>query len=213
MRIDLALELGAMTEVVEIQAETPLLQTSSSELGTTVVEEQIKTLPLNGRNFVSLTRTVPGVLRGIPGGEHRRRGQPGLARLGVASPPTASARATTTTCSTASTTTRPGSRPSSIFPSPDALEEFKLQTSTYSAEFGKSLGGVVNLQIKSGTNQFHGSVFEFLRNDAFDANNWFNNRAEPRRSPTSRSTSSAARSAARSSRTRRSSSRTTRACG
>ena len=56
-----------MEEIVEIQAETPLLNTSSSDLGQTVVEEQIKTLPLNGRNFVSLTRTVPGVLRGIPG--------------------------------------------------------------------------------------------------------------------------------------------------
>ena len=64
-----------------------------------------------------------------------------------------------------------------IFPSVDALDEFKLQTSTYSAEFGRSLGGVVNLQIKSGTNQFRGSAFEFLRNDAFDANNFFNNRA------------------------------------
>ena len=64
-----------------------------------------------------------------------------------------------------------------IFPSVDALDEFKLQTSTYSAEFGRSMGGVVNLQIKSGNNQFHGSAFEFLRNDAFDANNWFNNRA------------------------------------
>ena len=67
-----------------------------------------------------------------------------------------------------------------IFPSVDALDEFKLQTSTYSAEFGRSLGGVVNLQIKSGTNQLHGSAFEFLRNDAFDANNFFNNRAGPR---------------------------------
>ena len=64
-----------------------------------------------------------------------------------------------------------------LFPSVDALDEFKLQTSTYSAEFGRSLGGVVNLQIKSGTNAMHGSVFEFLRNDAFDANNFFNNRA------------------------------------
>ena len=64
-----------------------------------------------------------------------------------------------------------------IFPSVDALDEFKLQTSTYSAEFGRSLGGVVNLQIKSGTNVTHGSVFEFHRNDAFDANNFFNNRA------------------------------------
>jgi hypothetical protein len=59
----------------------------------------------------------------------------------------------------------------------DALDEFKLQTSTYSAEFGRSLGGVVNLQIKSGTNLTRGSVFEFLRNDAFDANNFFNERA------------------------------------
>ena len=64
-----------------------------------------------------------------------------------------------------------------IFPSVDALDEFKLQTSTYSAEFGRSLGGVVNLQIKSGTNSFRGSAFEFHRNDALDANNFFNNRA------------------------------------
>ena len=64
-----------------------------------------------------------------------------------------------------------------IFPSVDALDEFKLQTSTYSAEFGRSLGGVVNLQIKSGTNACRGSAFEFHRNDAFDANNFFNNRA------------------------------------
>jgi hypothetical protein len=64
-----------------------------------------------------------------------------------------------------------------LFPSVDALDEFKLQTSTYSAEFGRSLGGVVNLQIKSGTNALHGSGFEFMRNDAFDANNFFNNRA------------------------------------
>src|SRR5206468_3502015 len=65
-----------------------------------------------------------------------------------------------------------------IFPNVDALDEFKLQTSTYSAEFGKSLGGVVNIQFKSGSNDFHGSAFEFLRNDRFDANNFFNNRAK-----------------------------------
>ena len=63
-----------------------------------------------------------------------------------------------------------------IFPSVDAIEEFKVQTSTYSAEFGRANGGVLNLQIKSGMNQFHGSGFEFLRNDKFDANNLFNNK-------------------------------------
>src|SRR5260221_14796093 len=63
-----------------------------------------------------------------------------------------------------------------IFPGVDSLDEFKLQTSTYSAEFGRSLGGVVNLQIKSGTNSLRGSAFEFHRDSAFDANNFFNNK-------------------------------------
>ena len=176
VKIDITLQLGQMSEVVEIQAETPLLQTSSSDLGTTVVEEQIKTLPLNGRNFVSLTRTVPGILRGTPGGNIDGAGS--LAWRASAS------------FSANGQRTRDNNymldgvdnnetwlQTVVIFPSPDALEEFKLQTSTYSAEFGKSLGGVVNLQIKSGTNEFHGSVFEFLRNDKFDANNFFLNKA------------------------------------
>jgi hypothetical protein len=84
-----------------------------------------------------------------------------------------------------------------LFPSVDAIDEFKMQTSTYSAEFGKSLGGVVNLQIKSGGNRVHGSLFEFARHDSLDANNFFNNRAGRPKPPTS-STSSAAPSAARS---------------
>src|SRR5580765_3548703 len=176
VRINVTLEVGQMTESVKIEASTPLLQTSSSELGTTVHSEQIQTLPLNGRNFVSLTRTVPGVLRGIPGANIDGAGS--LAWRASAS------------------FSANGQRPRDnnymldgvdnnetwlqtvvLFPSVDALDEFKLQTSTYSAEFGRSLGGVVNLQIKSGTNALHGSGFEFLRNDAFDANNFFNNRA------------------------------------
>jgi hypothetical protein len=175
LRMDIGLEVGELTESVQIEASTPLLQTSSSELGTTVKGEQIRTLPLNGRNFVSLTRTVPGVLRGIPGSNID-----GAGSLAWRASAAFSAN---------------GQRPRDnnylldgvdnnetwlqtvvIFPSVDALDEFKLQTSTYSAEFGRSLGGVVNLQIKSGTNQYRGSGFEFLRNDALDANNFFNNR-------------------------------------
>ena len=170
------LELGAVEESVTVTGTSPLVQTSSSELGTTVQEEQIKTLPLNGRNFVNLTRTVPGVVRGIPGANIDGAGS--LAWRASAS------------------FSANGQRPRDnnymldgvdnnetwlqtvvLFPSVDALDEFKLQTSTYSAEFGRSLGGVVNLQIKSGANVMHGSGFEFLRNDAFDANNFFNNRA------------------------------------
>jgi hypothetical protein len=176
VRADIKLEVGAMTESVEIVAQTPLVQTSSSDLSTTVTEEQMKQLPLNGRNFVSLTRSIPGVLRGIPGSNID-----GAGSLAWRASAAFSAN---------------GQRPRDnnymldgvdnnetwlqtvvVFPSVDALDEFKLQTSTYSAEFGRSLGGVVNIQIKSGSNQFHGSVYEFHRNDAFDANNFFNNRA------------------------------------
>jgi len=176
VRINIKHEVGAMSESVSVTAEAPLLQTSSSELGTTVSHQQIEALPLNGRNFVNLTRTVPGVLRGIPGANIDGAGS--LAWRASAS------------------FSANGQRPRDnnymldgvdnnetwlqtvvIFPSVDALDEFKLQTSTYSAEFGRSLGGVVNLQIKSGTNSYRGSAFEFHRNDAFDANNFFNNRA------------------------------------
>jgi Carboxypeptidase regulatory-like domain len=176
VRINVKLEIGAVSENVTITGSSPLVQIASSELGTTVSEEQIKTLPLNGRNFVNLTRTVPGVVRGIPGANIDGAGS--LAWRASAS------------------FSANGQRPRDnnymldgvdnnetwlqtvvLFPSVDALDEFKLQTSTYSAEFGRSLGGVVNLQIKSGTNVMHGSGFEFLRNDAFDANNFFNNRA------------------------------------
>jgi hypothetical protein len=176
VRVNAHLEIGAVSESVTITGSSPLVQISSSELGTTVSEEQIKTLPLNGRNFVNLTRTVPGVVRGIPGANIDGAGS--LAWRASAS------------------FSANGQRPRDnnymldgvdnnetwlqtvvLFPSVDALDEFKLQTSTYSAEFGRSLGGVVNLQIKSGANVMHGSLFEFLRNDAFDANNFFNNRA------------------------------------
>jgi hypothetical protein len=176
VRIDLKLEVGTMTETVTIEASSPLVSTQTSELGTTIGEEAIETLPLNGRNFVSLTRTVPGVLRGIPGANID-----GAGSLAWRASAAFSAN---------------GQRPRDnnymldgvdnnetwlqtvvIFPSVDALDEFKLQTSTYSAEFGRSLGGVVNIQIKSGANAMRGSVFEFHRNDAFDANNFFNNRA------------------------------------
>jgi hypothetical protein len=180
--VDLKLGLGEREEVVEVQVEPPLLQTSSSDLSTTVDGRQIETLPLNGRNFVSLTRTVPGVLRGIPGSNIDGGG-------GVAWRASASFAAN-------------GQRPRDnsflldgidnneswlqsvvVFPSVDALEEFKLQTSTYAAEFGKSLGGVVNLQVKSGSNEYQASAFAFLRDDALDANNFFNNRDGREKAP------------------------------
>jgi hypothetical protein len=176
VKIDITLDIGNMTESVTIEASTPLLQTSTSELGTTVEEQQIQTLPLNGRNFVSLTRTVPGVLRGTPGSNIDGAGS--LAWRASASFSANGQRARDNNYMLDGVdNNETWLQTVVIFPSVDALDEFKLQTSTYSAEFGRSLGGVVNLQIKSGTNSYKGSVYEFHRNEAFDANNFFNNRA------------------------------------
>jgi len=176
VRIDVTLDVGQMTESVTIEAATPLVQTNSSELGTTVNEEQIKTLPLNGRNFVSLTRTVPGVLRGIPGSNIDGAGS--LAWRASASFSANGQRSRDNNYMLDGVdNNETWLQTVVLFPSVDSLDEFKLQTSTYSAEFGRSLGGVVNLQIKSGTNKLSGSAYEFLRNEAFDANNFFNNRA------------------------------------
>ncbi|HEX5080918.1 MAG TPA: hypothetical protein VFY40_02655, partial [Blastocatellia bacterium] len=179
--VELKMEVGATTESVTIEGSTPLVQTQSSDLSGTINERQITNLPLNGRDFVQLTRTLPGVQRGIPGANIDGAGS--LAWRASASFAANGMR------------TRDNNfildgvdnneiwlNSVVIFPSIDALEEFKVQTSTYSAEFGRSSGGVVNIQIKSGQNAFHGSAFEFLRNDALDANDFFNNkngRAKP----------------------------------
>jgi hypothetical protein len=146
------------------------------ELGTTFQNEQIEALPLNGRNFVSLTRTIPGILRPPPGANIDGAGS--LAwRAGSGFSANGQRPRDNNYLLDGVDNNETWLQTVVIFPSVDALDEFKMQTSTYSAEFGKSLGGVVNIQIKSGANAVHGSAFEFLRNDAFDANNFFNNRA------------------------------------
>jgi Carboxypeptidase regulatory-like domain len=176
VRVDLKLDVGQMAETVTIQAETPLIQTNSSELGATIANTQIEALPLNGRNFVSLTRTIPGVLRPVPGANIDGAGS--LAwRAGSGFNANGHRARDNNFLLDGVDNNETWLQTVVIFPSVDALEEFKMQTSTYSAEFGKSLGGVVNIQIKSGGNQFHGNAFDFERNDAFDANNFFNNRA------------------------------------
>jgi hypothetical protein len=176
VKTDLKLELGQMSEAVTIQAETPLIQTSSSELGTTVGNTQIEALPLNGRNFVSLTRTIPGVLRPPPGANIDGAGS--LAwRAGAGFSANGHRARDNNYLLDGVDNNETWLQTVVVFPSIEALDEFKMQTSTYSAEFGKSLGGVVNIQIKSGANQVHGDAFDFERNSALDANNFFNNRA------------------------------------
>jgi hypothetical protein len=181
LRADVVLEIGAVTETVQVEAQAPVIRADSSELAETVTEHQIKDLPLNGRDFVQLTRIMPGVQRGIPGAN-----VDGAGSLAWRASASFSANGQRTRDNNflldGVDNNETWLNSVVVFPSIDALEEFKVQTSTYSAEFGRSSGGVVNIQIKSGTNDLHGSGFEFLRNDKFDANDWFNNkngRAKP----------------------------------
>src|SRR5439155_12703895 len=171
LRVDVTLEVGAVTETIQVEGQAPVVKSDTSELAETVTERQIKELPLNGRDFVQLTRILPGVLRGIPGANIDGAGS--LAWRASAS------------FSANGQRTRDNNflldgidnnetwlNSVVVFPSIDALEEFKVQTSTYSAEFGRSSGGVVNIQIKSGTNAFLCNVFEFVRKYKFDANDF-----------------------------------------
>jgi hypothetical protein len=176
--INFVLEPGAVSEQLVVTADAALVDSASSDIGTTVETRQIKDLPLNGRNFTQLATLIPGVNRGVPGNvatgqgnnaETFRYGTSGGASLVVN-----------------------GSRPQAnnftldgldnneslvntivFFPSAEAIEEFKVQTNMAPAEFGRAGGAIVNTTLKSGDNAIHGSAFEFIRNSQVDARPYF----------------------------------------
>ncbi|MFN0108563.1 MAG: TonB-dependent receptor domain-containing protein [Blastocatellia bacterium] len=166
---DFTLEVGQVSETVEVTAQTPVLETTSSVLGKVVDNRRILDLPLNTRNVYSLIFLTPGVSGSIGNNYNQMSYSVNGARPTMMD--------TVIDGVTASFPTVNGFTGISIFPSVDAIQEFKVMGATYPAEFGRSLGSVLNVVFKSGTNQFHGSAYEFLRNSVFDANNWFENRA------------------------------------
>ncbi len=167
--IDFALELGAVSEEVEVKAEAPVLESTTTTLGKVVDNRRIGELPLNTRNVYSLIFLTPGVTGSIGNNYNSLSYSVNGARPTMMD--------TVIDGVTASFPTVNGFTGISIFPSVDAIQEFKVMGATYPAEFGRSLGSVLNVVFKSGTNQFHGSAYEFLRNSVFDANNFFENRA------------------------------------
>lgn len=147
IRTDVKLEIGAATESIEVQGGgAALVQTDSSDLSGTINQQQIVNLPLNGRNFVQLTRTLPGVLRGIPGANIDGAGS--LAWRASASFSANGMRTRDNNFMLDGVDNNETWLNSAvIFPSVDALEEFKVQSSTYSAEFGRSSGGGDDFQL------------------------------------------------------------------
>jgi hypothetical protein len=182
--VKLTLQPGGINEQVVVSDTPALVESASSEMGTTVQTKEIEDLPLNGRNFTQLATLVPGVTRGVPNNaatgannnaETFRYGTSGGAALVVN-----------------------GARPQAnnflldggdnneslvntivFFPSAEAIQEFRVQTSIPSAEYGRAGGAIVNTTLKSGSNAIHGSAFEFLRNSELDARPTFADSRNP----------------------------------
>ncbi len=167
-RVNVELSLGTVTENTVVTSDTPLLDTESGTLGHVVTNAQIVNLPLNGRSFYELARLTPGAAL-LPGGGNLLRIRAnfisGTAISGVRGNQT-------TFLLDGADVTDHHQGGSLIQTSVDALQEFKVQQSAYSAEFSQA-GGMLNATTKAGSNQFHGAAFEFLRDDAFDARNFF----------------------------------------
>ena len=179
--VNLQLQLGQVTDTIEVKAAAPLLESQSSSLGTVINTQLTEELPLNGRNFVQLATLAPGVngtgfsvsgtiMSGTrpddrrPGTEifsnGNREGSNDFLYDGVDNNDRL----------TLSIVLRPGV---------EAIKEFKVQTNLFSADQGRNSGAVVDVVTKSGTNEWHGSAFEFLRNSAMDARNFFNRKGTP----------------------------------
>jgi hypothetical protein len=167
-RVDAQMRVGPVTEVVEVKTAVPLLESETSSLNQVVENKVITQMPLNGRNYQDLATLSAGVLPNrsqnfvtdgfsVNGASHDQNvfqldgadNNNYFSGIVVASN-------------------------EAVKPNIDAIQEFKLETHNYSAEFGRGGGAVVQVSTKSGTNQFHGTAFEFLRNDKLDANNFFN---------------------------------------
>jgi len=161
-RVDAALSLGSTSEVIEVTAAAPVLQTETGAVGQVVDNRKIVGLPLNGRGAFSLIGLVPGVADGAAGATSgaSARINGGRNRLNEVQLDGVTA-----------VNVKGGNV--GYTPMVDALEEFKIVTNSFSAEYGRTGGGVILATIKSGTNGFHGTVFEFLRNNALNARNFF----------------------------------------
>ncbi len=170
-RVDVSLEVGAVTESVEVTGEAPLLQTDTTQVGAVISSKTIVDTPLISRNPVALTLLTAGVTNPDPSSFNSGQRSAGGGRPYV----NGNREESNNFLLDGVDNNFTSDNLVSYQPNPDAIQEFKLITNNASAEFGNFQGGIINVVIKSGTNQFHGDVFEFFRNDKLNANNWGNN--------------------------------------
>ncbi len=178
--INLVLETGAVSETIEVSSQASLVDTTTATFGKVIENRRVQELPVNGRNALSLVLLAPAVQSGVgptASGFADRGTQVSFIRIN------GSPFATNNLVVDGLSSVNAYLPDVNINPNVDSVQEFKVQTNTMSAEYGFTLGGVVNLVTKSGTNQYHGTVYEFFRNNSLDANSWANNRAARPRQP------------------------------
>jgi outer membrane receptor protein involved in Fe transport len=174
-QVDVTLAVGAVTEAIEVVASTGLLQVAEPTLSQVIDEKRVLDLPLNGRNFMALTHLSAGVITSGRAGATQRQANYG-AGFSVGGQR-----------DTSNVVLLDGLEISGqeimnyplAVPSLESVAEFRVQTSNYTAEFGGNSGAIINVASRRGSNRFHGDFFEFLRNDALDARNFFSARAVP----------------------------------
>jgi hypothetical protein len=183
--IDVSLQVGSQSEVVTISAETEQLDVATADLGTVIATKQVNDLPLNGRNFTQLLSLTPGVApvsvaQNSMGGRMGGFGAPISAGSAFIFP-AVNGQTNRSNFFLTDGLNNFGTFQStySVPPIVDAIQEFKVVSHTDSAQFGSVLGGVVNVVTKSGTNEYHGTAWEYVRNTAFDARNTFLQKVTP----------------------------------
>ena len=192
LAINFTLPIGAASEVVTVEGGAPIINTENASVGTVIDRNFVESLPLNGRSFNTLLQLTPGVVIAptvgtTSSGQFSIAGQRASsnnflvdgvsANFGIA--PT-QGQGTAGTGSAQAFSALGGT---SSLVSVEALQEFRVETSSFAPEFGRVPGGQVILNTRSGTNQFHGGIYEYFRNDVLDANNWFANQAGQPRAP------------------------------
>ncbi len=173
--LNLAMRVGTVSEQVTVTADAPLVNTSGSAVSGVVEAKRIVDLPLNGRDFTQLALVEPGVLSARNTDSTASKGYGTRISVAGSRPDQTAWLLDGTNIKSSSNFGTPGSAAGVIL-GVDAVREFQVLTSNFSAEFGGNSGGVVNMVTKSGTNDFHGTAYEFLRNSSLDARNFFDRR-------------------------------------
>lgn len=179
IRLDFTLKVGSVSEEATVSGAPPLLETETASLGSVVSSQQVEQLPLNGRRYTDLATLTSGVTK-ITEGPVNGSSTPTNGNAGGNFSVNGTRGDQNNFILDGIDNNSNDNGDVAILSSVDAIAEFKVQTSNYSAEFGRSGGAVINASTKSGTNRFHGSAWEFLRNDALDARQYFEAPTDPK---------------------------------